>query len=379
VLPPRYRRVLGDGAIPTVLGLLFIGLTSKGVDNWAHIGGLLAGVATGVVVRPELLVDRRLAASPIARALPTLGLVALALFGQPALEGMLPLMRLEHDDDFGLSMPIPRGWKRGANPLGSLAWYNGLPEAGRASVAGEAVEAPEGVDLTLEAARFVSTRLSLPALGSNVLAVKVEKPEPGRVGERDAVRVSALITETKGNVRLKAWFISRGALVFQLVFLWPEGLERYGAIADEMAQGLRLVEPRALRVARGEALVFPNSPTTLARLGTALWEQGELAPAVEALTAAVRGAPDVVRWRVTLARALMDEGEVEGACQAAHDALAYDGVDPGALEADARCELSRGHARRALERLEAAQAGAPGDERLKAAATKLRAAARELK
>lgn len=379
VLPARYRRILGDGAIPTVLGLLLIGLTSKGVDNWAHIGGLVAGVAVGALVRPELLVDRRVAPSPVLRALPTLGLVSLALFGQWALEQTLPSMRIERDDDFGLSMPIPRGWKRGANPLGSLAWYNGLPGVGRASVAGEAVEAPEGADLTLEAARFVEERLSGSALGPNVIAVEIEKPEAGRVGDRDAVRVSALITEAKGNTRLKAWFIARGSLVFQLVFLWPDGLERYGAIADEMAQGLRFVERKALRVARGEALVFPNSPAALARLGIALREEGAVAPAVEALQAAVRGAPDVVRWRVALSRALMDQGEVERACQAAHDALAYDELDPGALEADARCELGRGNTRRALERLEEARAAVPGDERLKAAAKKLRASVSELK
>ena len=44
-------------AIPTVLGLLLIGITSEGVDNWAHVGGLMAGLLTGLFMRPKLLAD----------------------------------------------------------------------------------------------------------------------------------------------------------------------------------------------------------------------------------------------------------------------------------------------------------------------------------
>ncbi len=33
VLPARYRSILGDAAIPSVLGLLLIGIRSPGVDN----------------------------------------------------------------------------------------------------------------------------------------------------------------------------------------------------------------------------------------------------------------------------------------------------------------------------------------------------------
>jgi len=54
-------------------------------------------------------------------------------------------------------------------------------------------------------------------------------------------------------------------------------------------------------------------------------------------------------------------------------ALTYAPDDAQALEADARCELARGHPRRALERLGQARAAAPSDERLKEAETKLRA------
>ena len=380
VLPARYRRIMGDGGHSHRAGRSCssasprrgwtTGRTSAGWWPESPSGCWFARSSSSTAASPR---------APALRALPTLALVSLALFGQGALEQALPSMRIERDDDFGLSMPIPRGWKRGANPLGSLAWYNGLPGVGRASVAGEAVEAPEGADLTLEAARFVEERLSGSSLGPNVIAVEIGKPEAGRVGNETRCASLPSSPRRRGTRGSRPGSSLGGRWSFSSSSSGPTASSAMDTIADEMAQGLRFVEPKALRVARGEALVFPNSPAALARLGIALREEGEVAPAVEALQAAVRRAPDGVRWRVALSRALMDQGEVERACQAAHDALAYDELDPGALEADARCELGRGNTRRALERLEEARAAMPGDERLRAAAKKLRASVSELK
>jgi membrane associated rhomboid family serine protease len=380
ILPSRYRSILGDAAIPTVLGLLLIGLTSQGVDNWAHIGGLLAGLATGAFMRPRLLTDaRRFWWEPALRAAPSLGILAVVFFGQQLFFGSaLPVLRPERDDAFGFTMPVPRGWVRGADPLGSVAWYNGLSGLGRASFAAEAVEMPEGADAPVQAQRFLDERLSPRSLGPDVLTVRPEKSETVRVGDRDAVRVKATIEETGGDTRVMAWFVPRGTWVYQLVFLWPADLPKYGHVVEQMMAGVRFVEPRALRVVRAEALLFPNSPQALARLGQVLLEQGEALPAADALSAAVRGDPASVFTRVLLARAWLTAGEVERGCAATQGALVYDPDDPGALEADARCELAQGHPRRALERLEQARAAAPNDERLKAAASKLRATLPEL-
>jgi len=72
-LPALYRTLLSNAAIPIVLGLLLIGVTSQGVDNGAHIGGLLAGLLTGFFLRPRLLAaSRRFWWEPALRALPSL-------------------------------------------------------------------------------------------------------------------------------------------------------------------------------------------------------------------------------------------------------------------------------------------------------------------
>jgi membrane associated rhomboid family serine protease len=379
-LSSRYKSILGDAAIPTVLGLLLIGLTSEGVDNWAHIGGLVAGLATGALVRPRLLVEaRRFWWEPTLRAAPSLGILAVVFFGQPLFfGGALPAMRLERDDAFGLIVPVPRGWVRGADPLGSVAWFNGLSGLGRASFAAEAVEMEEGADAVARAQRFVEERLNPRALGPDVLTVSDERHEMVRVADRDAVRVRATIEETGGDTRVMAWFVPRGSWVYQLVFLWPADLPKYGQVVEQVMAGVRFVEPRALRVARAEALLFPNSARVLARLGQVLLEQGEALLAADALSAAVRGEPSSVPARVLLARAWLAAGEVERGCDAAAAALAYGPDDAAALEASARCELAQGHPRRALERLEKAVVAAPDDERLKSAASKLRATLPEL-
>ena len=375
LLPTWYRTLLGDAAIPTVLGLLLIGITSQGVDNWAHVGGLLAGIATGAVMRPRLLADsRRLWWEPALRAAPSLAVLAVVFLGEPLFFGqVLPRMRTERSEAFGLTMPVPSGWSSGADPLGSVAWFNGLSGAGRASFAAEALEMPEGADVNEAARKFVEERLRPRDLGDEVLDVHAEPPETWRVADRDGLRVKVTIKETGGLRRLMVFFVPRGTLVYQLVAESPQGVPRYAQVAQWMVAGLRFTEPRALRLVRGEALLFPNSPDAQARLGLALLEQGEGPAAAEALSAAVRGAPAIVPYRVALARAYLVSGEVERACEASVAALLYGPEDPQALEADARCELARGHPRRALERLGQARAAAPSDERLKAAESKLRA------
>lgn len=374
-LPATYRTLLSNAAIPIVLGLLLIGVTSQGVDNGAHVGGLVAGLVTGVFMRPRLLApSRRFWWEPALRALPSFLVLALIVFGQPLLFGqVLPRLRVERSDAFGVSMPVPAGWVAGADPLGPVAWYNGLPSAGRASVVAQAIEMPEGADVHEAARRFVAERLVPRQLGDDVLSVKVEPPEPWRVGDRDGLRVRATIDETGGVRKLQVIFVPRGTLVYELITEWPAAFPRYAQVAELIMQGLRFNEPRALRQVRAEALLFPNSPPALARLGLALLEQGEATAAADALAAAVRGAPSDVTYRVALVRAYLDTGEVERGCAASAAAVSYAPDDAQALEADARCELARGRPRRALEQLEKARASAPDDARLREAESKLRA------
>src|SRR5215813_3528351 len=145
ILPARYRRILGEAAIPTVLLFLWIGWTSAGVDNAAHLGGLTAGVLASAFLRPRMLLDEPASRwRVLARFVPVLALLSLPLLSWELFRSYLPPLRIERDDGFGISIPIPKDWRRGANRLGQLAYYNGLPGLGRATFAAEAVALNEG-------------------------------------------------------------------------------------------------------------------------------------------------------------------------------------------------------------------------------------------
>ncbi len=378
ILPARYRRVMAEAAIPTVIGLLLIGLTSVGVDNWAHFGGLIAGSFTALWMRPRLLLEEEQGWWPKGvRALPSVLAGLLVLLGQPLFADLLPSLRIERDDGYGISVPVPRDWRRGANRLGQLAYYNGLPGLGRATFAAEAIALDASADAAEQARHFVDESLKPQALGEEVLKVTVEPSMPARVAGRDSVRVRATFEEPFGTTRLLAYFVPRGELVYQLVFSYPEAFPRYGHVVEQMVQGIRFEEPRALREARARALLFPNAPWALGQLGEALRRQGEPLPAIEALQAAVAGQPANAHLRTQLALALLQTRQLDAACRAAHGAVLYAPRDVAALEVEARCELESGNPEVAMKVLEAARLQAPADERLKQVELKLRAAIKQ--
>jgi tetratricopeptide (TPR) repeat protein len=186
--------------------------------------------------------------------------------------------------------------------------------------------------------------------------------------------LQAKLDEPEGSRQLRAYFIRRGDLVYQLVFIFPAQFPRYSMVVDRMVAGLRFEEPRALREARARALLFPSVPWPLSKLGEELRHLGELKAALEALAAAVREQPDSAQIHRQLSRALLQVGELGEACAHSAAAVRYAPKDPQALEADARCELERGNSERALARLRQARALAPSDERLKRAEAALRSA-----
>ncbi|HEX4622750.1 MAG TPA: rhomboid family intramembrane serine protease, partial [Myxococcaceae bacterium] len=111
ILPARYRRMLGEAAIPTVLVFLWIGWTSAGVDNAAHLGGLVAGLVVAPLFRPRLLVDQPSASGNLLRALPSAGIVLGLFLAEAILGPRLTAYDIERDDAYGISIPVPHGWR----------------------------------------------------------------------------------------------------------------------------------------------------------------------------------------------------------------------------------------------------------------------------
>ncbi len=375
ILPARYRRILGEAAVPVVLLLFLMGFASPGVDNAAHLGGLLAGLAVAPFLRPRLLADApRSPWAPAMRALPSALLVAGVLFGRPLLGEFLPGFRTERDDGFGISVQVPGTWSPGANRFGQLAFFNGLPGAGRATFAAGAMVEDEPADVHAFVARFVDEHLRPGVLGPEVLRVNAHPPVPARLGDRDGLLVRAQVDEPFGRTELFAYFVARGNVLYQLVFSYPAAYPRYARLVEQMASSVRLDEPRALREARAQALLFPHASWALGELGGMLARVGEPHVAVDALSAAVRAEPSNVRHRALLALALLHAGEVDRGCGVSEEAVLYGPEDPHALEVSARCALVRGRPQKALELIREARRKLPFDQRLKRAEAALEAA-----
>ncbi|HXN41101.1 MAG TPA: rhomboid family intramembrane serine protease, partial [Myxococcaceae bacterium] len=242
VLPPRYRRVLGEAAILVILIFLWIGLMSAGTDNAAHFGGLLSGMAAAWPLRARSKIGDEEAWRRVLQTgslVLILGAIAIAPLG---VGHLLPRFRTERDQRLGLSVLIPNGWKR-TTRSGQLAFYNGLPSFGRAGFAVDVLTGASEVDAARRLRRILEKELQPEFLGPQVLKASVGGPTAALVDQSTGILVPATVEETFGRTRVRAYFVKRGEVTYQLVFSYPSAFPRYGGVIDAMVAGIRF-EPK---------------------------------------------------------------------------------------------------------------------------------------
>lgn len=367
----RWGRVVREGALPLIVILLGLGWTSPGVDRGAHAGGMFVGALLSPWLRVRLFADAR-RRSPIVATGLLLFIGAVLSLGAFGFERWLPLWRMERDDGFGISLPVPKAWGPAADPLGKVAYSNGLPGYGRATFAAEAASNGEPVDATAAARRLAAETLTPGRLG-DVQGLRVDAPVAARIGAIAAWRVSARYATATGQMELDAFFVPRGALLYQLTFTRPAAFPRYARVEEQMLKRLELEEPRSLREARAQALLLPGSPERVARLSEVLRQLGEVAAAAALDEEALGAQPSSSALREQLARAQLSLGRIDAGCETSRMLLEEEPNLPGAHEVAARCQLARAKPAEALRELELAQALAPGDERISRALQALRA------
>jgi membrane associated rhomboid family serine protease len=369
LLPQRYRRVLGEATIPTVLAFLYIGFTARGVDNWAHLGGLLSGAAAALFLKARLLHEQaeRLG-SGLLRLTPAVLLVLVLSTGGWWFVRLPAQLRTVEDELLGLELAVPRRWWKGAERAEGVGFHNGLSGLGRASF--DALAQPAS-DRSLErvVADWLDRQLAAEQRLGALAEVSVGPTRAAKFAGRQALLLEGSYSEVgPARTLFRAHFVQRGELVYALVFQWPADYPDYRRLVEQLEARVRMVEPAAVREARARAAVAPGRASFEA-LAETLLRLGEPAQAAAALSPLASDADGALLGM--LAGARIAAGDLVGGCRDATRAVELQPPSARAREAMSDCLLGHGDRPGAAGWLRRAAEIAPDDLRIRSAVERL--------
>lgn len=182
ILPSRYRWYFSLVVVIYTAIVFYLGLQAESTDNWGHAGGLLAGMIFGSVVDPRLL-RLRTAREPIHTVVKPYiyAFCVMVIFVKPV--GMFcawwsdryemhPVASVE------LRMATPVLWQKLSDPMGFLAYGNGVDAIASIGCARSDQEIP----LDVGARRFVAGELNALEKSGHATSVAVGPTIPSHVG-----------------------------------------------------------------------------------------------------------------------------------------------------------------------------------------------------
>lgn len=273
ILPDRYRNYFIGSVIPYAIFALYFGVVVPGVDNWAHVGGLSAGVLTALFLPARLLNpnDNRAPIKLVLLALTLLVLGGASLLGR----GPGPLNANRYFPRNGLSVPIPNRWvevvsKRDANSE-EHAFHN---RAG-VFVGLETSLETAPVDLQTTTTRFIELDLASQLEFNQAEGVRIQDPVAVTIDGVPAHLLRTEILTPTTAQRTDYYIITRGYyryIISLSVPLWLAGT--YNSILQSIVDQTAFLEPDLLKTARA-AMKDSDNPATRAHLGRALLLVGD--------------------------------------------------------------------------------------------------------
>jgi len=329
VLPERARARFGLTLFVLGVWALVNGFRSSGVDNWAHVGGLLAGALYAVGARPgDPVRSRRLGWASIATVLT--GLLLLVGFG-PRLVTTVPV------EDDGIRSVRPEGWEPGWARTADGAWVS-----------------PTGGATVVVRTRRTDAPTSLPT-AQDALRARVTAEDPTATVATEETTVDG-VPALRGRWTGADWtadsvLVVRGTYVH---LVWLEAVRP--ALHDALAPAVlapQLTDPRALIAARDTgdgARARAARARALADLGRTE-EALALLPATEAAVVPTRlgllvdaGHPDAVDAAQKALATWPDDRRVWRAALAALEDLHHPAAGPTRAAATAKWPGDRGFA-----------------------------------
>ncbi len=270
-LIPEVAQKYFGWAVVWYLGVsLVMGFFSPSVDNWGHIGGLIAGGTLGTLLEPQVYTrhhrpNRRTRTGALALCLGAM--LALVLWGPS-------LVRLVPHSAPGLHAMIPGYWKETWAFTGDRGWASpvrGATLVVRTGVFSHPQTPDQAVDRLLQ---------QVDTHGVNAL---VESDEVFELGGWPGRRLR-LVFEFRGEKQvMEALVVTRGAYVYRLHLNAPAFRERnYHLLAQRLMAAVELRDPEDLVKARRKCEEHPRSWPVWLERGRAAARAGHPKEAAEA-------------------------------------------------------------------------------------------------
>lgn len=350
-LPVRARRYFGWALAPYLGFSILSGLQSEQVDNWSHLGGLLAGGLLATVLDPPLL-----ARDPATNRRATLAAAAATLAAMlgVGLAGTR-LLPLASTVDAGFHSTHPTPWKSGWTFTGDRGWFSPTLQA---TLSATTTVHPQPLSAT-DAAELLLSRVRSGSRAPEVLSRR-----PDTLGGLPAERLDLRFVLADAPQEMTAWVATRGNTEHRIVFQAnADAAARYAPLLARVHAQAAVSDPPELAEAASAAARNPRSwapavahAQALGRIGRADAADAELLRA----RALAPARPEPLAALLTL-RA---EHGLPGAESLAREALAQPEADPSVVVAASLALRRAGDDAAADAALDAAWARLPGDRTL---------------
>ncbi len=335
LLPDRYRRYFIGSVVPYSIFTLYLGLAIPGIDNWGHMGGLLAGAGVAAVIPPRLLArQQRYRRTRVALLAITPALLLTTPLWAPAC-GPGDLQSNRYLDKAGLAVAVPARWQSFAQEAENdhevhiFDNHAGVVLA----IAARLDTRPQG-DVDRGARHFIEEELAEQLAAADAVGARIGEAQPVLVHGMPGRRLVVDSGIAGGAARSDYVVLVRGYYRYVISLSAPLWLApRYAGLLDRILTTVRF-EPTD-EVERADALLRNgDSPSAESRLAFALAHAGEPQRAFSTLEAAARMWPESPEPYSAYVQLAWEAGQNnETICSIAHKAAQLPPWSPARLVA----------------------------------------------
>jgi rhomboid protease GluP len=347
-IPNSARTKFGWALAPYLGFSLISGLSAENVDNWGHLGGLVAGAILMTLLAPEISEQASLRNRRIRRG--STALMCAIAFGLLSMGENLIQLKARSDGNW--TVPVPGYWREGWTFTGDRGWFS-----------------PTG-DATMVVARTVHDRPIDPLHAAELLLSRVNS---GASDVRQTNQQVVTIGGTEGTASriefslanepqvMWAIVLTRGVVSHRaIVQARKEVAHRYDGLLDRALNDATLEEPAELQLALERSATHPRSWQPAIELGDALYRAGHPQRALEAYEKALTKVPERTEALVGRLR-VFTHYRLPGGRDAAMAAIAEPDRDARVTVAAADLLDSLGDTQEVRDALNAAWTALPGN------------------